>query len=227
MTVRLRSGSSTPRSAARKRGPASTRRTRTPCPRARSLHHLVPLPAAEQAVVDEDPGDPIPDGPVQEGRRHRGIDSAGQGEQHPARLPHPFADGGDALFDDVGWGPYRRTIADPVHEAAAGSPNPGGYGRPRGGTADRRAAARGARSRRWARSGWTRWCGIRPAGRSPGRRGSSTTSRSPSPARSRCGRRCRAAGPNGRGPRTSAMPNSRASADWTAPPNRTAIACMP
>ena len=117
MALRFRSGSSMPRSAARETGTCVDPPDPNPLPARERLHHLIPFAATEQAVVDEDPGDPVTDGPMEQGRRHRGVDAARKSEQHPALLAHPFTDRGHGLRDDVGRGPDRRTAADPVHEA--------------------------------------------------------------------------------------------------------------
>ena len=198
MALRFRSGSSMPRSAARKREPASIRRTRTPLPARERLHHVIPFAATEQAVVDEDPGDPVTDGPMEQGRRHRGVDAARKSEQHPALLAHPFADRGHGLRDDVGRGPDRWTAADPVHEALEDRGALAGMSDLGVELEAVEPARGGARCRRWARSGWRRWCGTRPARRSPDRRGSSRRRAAP-PRPVRCGPRSRARGPNGRG----------------------------
>ena len=44
----------------------------------KSCHYLVPFTKAQQAIVDEDAGELVADGPMDEGRRHRRIHSAGQ-----------------------------------------------------------------------------------------------------------------------------------------------------
>ena len=228
MMVRFRSGSSTPRSAARKRGPASTRRTRTPLTTGKGLHDLVPLPPAKQAVVDEDPGNPIPDGPVQEGRRHRGIDSAGQGRAAPG-LPPPTRSRMVVTLSSMMFAgaPDRGTIAESRSRICAGSPNPGGYGRPRGGTGGRRAAARNERFPAMGAFGLEAMV-RNPSGRAVTRSPwliQTSSSPSPSgPVRSSMPR-SRSEWPRGANLRHAEL--ARASAESTAPPKRTAIACMP
>jgi hypothetical protein len=46
------------------------------------LHHLLGLVQAQQAVVDEDAGELVANGAVDQRRRDRGIDTAGQAEDH-------------------------------------------------------------------------------------------------------------------------------------------------
>ena len=88
--------------------------------RARGGHevalHLLALARPQQAVVDEHAGQPVADGPLDEGGGHRGVDAAGQ----PADRP-PVADlrahGLDRLVDDRRGGPARRDPRDLVQEA--------------------------------------------------------------------------------------------------------------
>jgi hypothetical protein len=46
------------------------------------VHHHVALVEAQQAVVDEHAGELVADGAVDQGRGHRGIDAAGQAQDH-------------------------------------------------------------------------------------------------------------------------------------------------
>ena len=80
------------------------------------LHDLVAFVQAQQAVIDEHAGQLVADGLVQQRRDHRGIDAAGQAEQHLA-LAHLRAHARDGIFDDVADAPQRRAAADLAHEA--------------------------------------------------------------------------------------------------------------
>ena len=76
---------------------------------------LLPLAGAQQAVVNEDAGEPVPDGPVDEGGGHGGVDAAGQAADDVG-LADPLADGGDLLVDDGAGGPRRRDAGAVVQE---------------------------------------------------------------------------------------------------------------
>jgi hypothetical protein len=63
-------------------------------------HDLIALAEAQQAVVDEDAGELVADGPVQQRGDHGGVDAAGEAEQHLVvadLLAHPR----DGVVDDV------------------------------------------------------------------------------------------------------------------------------
>ena len=60
---------------------------------------------AQQAVIDEDAGQPVADGPLDDGRRDGGIDPSGQATDGPALGSELLADIGDGLVDDVDHGP--------------------------------------------------------------------------------------------------------------------------
>jgi len=72
---------------------------------------------AQQAGIHKHTDQLAADGPVQQGRHHRGIDPAGQAQQHVV-VAHLRADVGDAVFDDVAGGPQRLAAADVHHEPA-------------------------------------------------------------------------------------------------------------
>ena len=80
------------------------------------LHDLLAFVEAEQAVVDEDAGELVADGLVQQCRDHRRIDAAGQAEDDfiAADLG---ADPGDGLIDVVRHVPVAAAAADVMHEA--------------------------------------------------------------------------------------------------------------
>ena len=220
------SGLSMPSSAAKKRGPASIRRTSTPWRRDERLHYPVAFAAAEQAVVDEEAGHPVADRAVQERRGYRGVDPARDGEQHPALLPDLGANRGtrsSMMFAAVHTGAQpqirftkRRKIAAPWRVWATSGWNWRPYSRP---LRVRHARDGRVRARRDGDEP-LRQCGHVIAvahphveqtltGRAPAR---SSMSRSSSE------------WPRAR---TSARPNSRAFADSTAPPKWAAIACIP
>ena len=72
---------------------------------------LLGLALAEQAVVDEHTGELVADGPLHDGRRHRGVDAAGESADRPAVTdlgPDPV----DLLVDDVHHRPGRPAARD-------------------------------------------------------------------------------------------------------------------
>jgi hypothetical protein len=94
MILRLRSGSETPLSALRKRGPGVDGEELELEVAPEDVLHLFALAFAQQAVVDEDALELVADGLVQQRRRHRRIDAAAQAEQHALLadlLAHRFA----------------------------------------------------------------------------------------------------------------------------------------
>jgi hypothetical protein len=80
---RFSSGSSTPASAPRNSSAASTTMRRIPMCFRKVRSTALPLPLPQHAVVHEDAGQAVADGPVHQRRRYRGV--------HAARQP---ADGG-------------------------------------------------------------------------------------------------------------------------------------
>ncbi len=72
---------------------------------------LLGLALAQQAVVDEDAGEPVADRALHERRGDRGVDAAGQAADRPARSPICVADPLDLLLDDVDHRPGRRQPA--------------------------------------------------------------------------------------------------------------------
>ena len=117
MRLRFSSGSETPASAARKPrfgvDPLDVDAEMT----GERRHDLIAFVEPEQAVVDEDAGQPLADGAVQQCRDHGGVDTAREREQDAVAADiaaHPL----DAVVDDRGRGPARRAAADFVHEPA-------------------------------------------------------------------------------------------------------------
>ena len=80
-------------------------------------HDLVAFVEPQQAVVDEDAGQAIADGAVQQRRHHGGVDTARQREQDPVAA-EPAAHPRDAVVDDRARRPARPATADVVHEPA-------------------------------------------------------------------------------------------------------------
>ena len=80
------------------------------------LHDLVAFVEAHEAVIDEHADQLIADGLVQQRGDHRGVDAAGEPQQHLA-LAHLRAHARDGVFDDVADAPQRRAAADLAHEA--------------------------------------------------------------------------------------------------------------
>ena len=99
MILRLASGSATPSSAAKYSSAASTRITLHAHVLGQGVHDLVAFLAAQQAGVDEDAGELVADGLVQQRRHHRGIDAAGQAQQHVV-VADLFADPRHLVGDD-------------------------------------------------------------------------------------------------------------------------------
>ena len=75
-----------------------------------------PSPEPQQAVVHEHAGELVADRLVQERRDHRGVDAAGEAEQH-AVPPDLVAHARDRVIDDVAGVPERVAAADVAHEA--------------------------------------------------------------------------------------------------------------
>ncbi len=80
------------------------------------LHDLVAFVEAHEAVIDEHAGQLVANGLVQQRGDHRGIDAAGQAEQHLA-LAHLRTHARDGVVDDVADAPQRLASANLAHEA--------------------------------------------------------------------------------------------------------------
>ena len=82
----------------------------------KGLHHLLAFVQAQEAVVDEDAGQLVADGTVQQRSNHRGIDAAGKAEDHLflADLRTHLL---DRLIDVVRHVPVVAAAANLVHEA--------------------------------------------------------------------------------------------------------------
>ena len=156
MILRLRSGSVTPARAPKNRSAAFTWTRSMWNWRAEGLLHLVGLAGPHQAGVDEDTGQLVADGLVDQGGRHRRVDPARQGAQHPVGA-HLGPHGRHLGLDDRDVGPRGRAPADVVEEALE-------QVRPRVGVYDLGveldavdAGARGRRGRPPGPRGSTRW----------------------------------------------------------------------
>ena len=80
-------------------------------------HHLLALARAHQAVVDEDAGELVADRLVDQHRRDRRIDAAGEAADHPA-LADPGADRLARLGAERGHRPVALQARDLVDEIA-------------------------------------------------------------------------------------------------------------
>ena len=78
--------------------------------------HLGGFGLAHQPGVDEDAGQLIADGFLQQHRHNRGIDPAGKAADDPP-IADPGARPGDFLLAEGGHGPVARTVRDAAHEA--------------------------------------------------------------------------------------------------------------
>ena len=64
---------------------------------AKDFADAVALAGAQQAIVDENAGEPVADGAVEQGCDHRGIDAARQAANDPAVVANLGADFGDGF----------------------------------------------------------------------------------------------------------------------------------
>ena len=81
------------------------------------VEHFLRLPFAQQAVVDEDAGQAVADGPVDQHRGDRGVHPAGQGADDLA-VAHLLPDVLGGGLDEGGHGPQRIELADAEQEVA-------------------------------------------------------------------------------------------------------------
>ena len=145
-------------------------------------HDLVAFAEAQQAVIDEHAHELIADGAVQQGGDHRGIDAAGQPQQHLARADlraHAL----DRVLDDVADAPQRVAAADLAHEALQ---QPRALRRVRDFGMELHAVEAAPLVAPWRRTEWCRsrrWRRNPAAARRPDRRGSSTHRARRGPAR--------------------------------------------
>ena len=113
--LRLVSGSVTPARLARKRSAASTWMRLSAEAALEGLDDALGLVFAEEAVVDEDAGELVADGFVDERRGDGGVDAAGEGADDAA-VADLGADAGDGVGDEVAGGPVGREAADAEEE---------------------------------------------------------------------------------------------------------------
>ena len=72
---------------------------------------LFAFPFAKQAVIHENAGEPVPDGPVNQRGGYGGIHAAGQGQQDGARFAHRLPDLPDGGFSEGAHGPVPGAAA--------------------------------------------------------------------------------------------------------------------
>ncbi len=84
-------------------------------------HHLLAFVQAQQAVVDEHAGQLVADGLVQQRGDHRGVDPAGQAEQHVVGADLG-AHLGNGVLGDLRRRPQRFALADVEDEAREDAP---------------------------------------------------------------------------------------------------------
>ena len=170
MVLRLTSGSVTPSSAPRNSPLGVAMHQPDVEAVAERRHHLLRLAGAQQAVVDEDAGELVADRLVDQHRRHRRIDAAGQAADHPA-LPDLGANRrAIAVGAEAGHRPVARQPRHLVGEIAQQLRAVRRVRPPRGGTSGRSSGAarrRSARRARSPRSPTTRNPGGRRVTRSP------------------------------------------------------------
>ncbi|MCY1359310.1 hypothetical protein D9M69_458740 [compost metagenome] len=80
------------------------------------LHHHLAFVQAQQAMIDEDAGELVADGAVDQRRGHRRIDAARQAQDH-LFVADLFADLGDGFLDVVAHDPVSLAAGDLEHEA--------------------------------------------------------------------------------------------------------------
>ena len=121
MILRLSSGSVTPRSAPRNASASLATTQLHPGRGDEVLLDLLRLALAQQPVVNEHAGQPVADGPLDEGRRHRGVDAARQ-PADGAAVADLLPDALGLLLDDVHHRPVRAAaggLQEPAHDLRA------------------------------------------------------------------------------------------------------------
>ena len=214
---RFSSGSSTPSSRARKRSCACDVHERHVEVAAERLGDLLGLVRAHEAVVDEDARELVADRLVDEQRRDRGVDAAGEPADHPLRADLR-ADPLDLLLDHGRRRPRRAARRRCRRGSSSARPGRAACARPRGGTGRRRAAAPGPRTRRPA----SRRTGPVTVG-ARGRRDDRVAVAHPDDLLRPAARRRARPAPSS----SSVLPNSEAPVRATSPPSSSAISCAP
>jgi hypothetical protein len=87
--------------------------------------HLLALVQPEQAMVHEDAGEPVTDGPVHQHGRHRRIHSTGEPADHALIPRHELPDPPDFGLDEMPRRPVRRAPADLEQEVVEQLATPG------------------------------------------------------------------------------------------------------
>ena len=75
------------------------------------LHHLLAFVQTQQTVIDEDAGQLLTDGAMQQHGHHGGVDTAGETQDHLVTA-NLLANAGDGIVDDGGRRPQRFTTTD-------------------------------------------------------------------------------------------------------------------
>ncbi len=78
-------------------------------------HDLIPLAQSQKSVVDKDAGELVADGPMDQRRRHRGVNAAREAEDDTVRTDLP-PDAADGVLNDLPWGPPAGTGTDLSHK---------------------------------------------------------------------------------------------------------------
>ena len=217
MRLRLVSGSTTPASSSRKAVGGIDMPEVDVEVLADGGDHALGLFAAEETVIDEDAGELVADGALDQRRGHGRIDPTAEGADD-APAAHLRTDARHAAGDEGGGGPGALAAADAADEVlqdAAAILRVDDLRVEQ--DAEEAVVAAHPRDRRGGR--WRPACGSRGGARRRGPRGSSRPG-STRTARRRAGSAARRGG-------ITACPNSRAWAGSTLPPSSCAISCMP
>ena len=91
------------------------------------VHDHVAFVQPQKAMIDEDAGELVTDGAMDEGSSHAGIDATGQA-QDDFLVAHLFADGGHGFLDVVTHDPVGTDATDVEHEALEHGPALHGVG---------------------------------------------------------------------------------------------------
>ena len=145
---------------------------------AEGLDDLLGLVHAHQAVVDEDAGELLADRPVDEQRRDRGVDAAGEAADHAARRRPGRGSRRPARRSPTAATTARSQPATSRRKRVEDLGAVAACGRPRGGTGSRRGRARATRRRRPASPGLEA-SAVKPGGGSKTCRGGSSSSSAP------------------------------------------------
>ena len=140
MVLRLTSGSVTPEQRAEESVCGVNVDERDVVAVAEQRDDLLGLAEPQQAVVDEDAGELVADGLVDQHRGDGGIDAAGEAADHPA-LADLRADARDRLVAEGLHRPVAACSRRCAARSCAGAPRHAACGPPRGGTSGRNSGA--------------------------------------------------------------------------------------